>query len=160
VFINVWGALLGDTSLKDIVWRNDWLIKADPDAVIFPARLRLHLKPHTPGAFYMLNCNYNGQNLIFGAIEAFSIEAARRYAKSWGQVCINMPWHGWGEDSYMQRCMDALGVQGIPDFGLVGDARCGYAPCSDLVRAAFHPFKDVSGWLNCWNQAEGLVGGR
>merc|ERR1711972_804269 len=59
----------------------------------------------------------------------------------------------WGEDTYFRKCMDMLGVGMIADFQLVGDGRCMGAPCTDPWRAAFHPFKDVGGWLWCYNQS-------
>jgi hypothetical protein len=148
-FILAFDTLLLDS--KKGIQHHDWLIKADPDAVIFPDRLRQYLFSHTGHATYLVNCQKETWRL-YGAVEAFSKEAMARYRQNkW--KCKSLPWHGWGEDTYMQKCMDSLGVQAFPAFTLVGDSRCSYAPCSDNFRAAFHPFKDVGSWMNCWNQS-------
>jgi hypothetical protein len=149
VFISALHKITYDVNQR--VWNNDWLIKADPDAVLFPDRLRVHLLPHTGAAQYIVNCNFGGVKL-FGAVEAYTKQAIGRYKDNF-QKCNKMPWHGWGEDSFMQNCMDSLGVHAVQDFKVVGDARCTYAPCSDTARAAYHPFKDVQGWLGCYKES-------
>lgn len=149
VFISALHKITYDVNER--VWQNDWLIKADPDAVLFPDRLRHHLLPHTGSAQYIVNCNFGGVKL-FGAVEAYTKQAIGRYKDNF-QKCNRMPWHGWGEDSFMQNCMDSLGVPAVQDFKVVGDARCTYAPCSDTGRAAYHPFKDVQGWLGCYKES-------
>lgn len=149
IFITAFATILADTEKR--VWHNDWLIKADPDAVFFSSRMRVHLKKHNGHAAYLVNCNSGGWKL-YGSIEAFSKQAMGRY-NDHAKKCLRLPWHGWGEDSYMQHCMDMLQVRAIPDFALVGDARCSYAPCSDQWRAAFHPFKDVGGYMNCYKSS-------
>jgi hypothetical protein len=152
VFITAFSTLMSDS--KERLWQYEWLVKADPDAVFFPDRIRNHLRDHTGQATYFVNCNMGGWKL-FGSIEAFSKEAMRRYQDGQG-TCSTLDWHGWGEDSYMQHCMDALGVPATPDFNLVGDSRCSWAACSDKLRVAFHPFKDLNSWANCWRQSTGL----
>jgi hypothetical protein len=151
VFIAAFALITSDKYER--VWKNDWLIKADPDAVIFPDRLRKHLLPHTGHAKFMLNCNYDGIKL-FGAVEAFSKQAIGRYKDNF-EKCSTLPWHGWGEDLFMQNCMETLGVTAVTDLTIVGDARCQYAPCSNTARAAFHPFKDVPGWWQCYQESTG-----
>lgn len=151
VFIAAFKTITHDKNER--VWKNDWLIKADPDAVLFPDRLRRHLLPHTGEAKYIVNCNYGGQGIkLFGAVEAYTKQAIGRYKDNF-DTCKRLPWHGWGEDSFMQHCMDNLGVSAVPDFNVVGDARCTYAPCSNTDRAAYHPFKDVSGWWGCYKES-------
>merc|ERR1719210_1918546 len=53
----------------------------------------------------------------------------------------------------MGHCMDYLGVSRILDFNVVGDSNCKGAVCSDGLSAAYHPFKTVSTWMKCYNQA-------
>lgn len=149
IFINAFHTIVHDSRQR--VWQHDWLIKADPDAVLFADRLRDHLRAHTGQAAYLVNCNRYGIKL-FGSVEAFTKQAMDRYAR-FTKTCLALPWHGWGEDNYMQNCMNKLGVTVVADFGLVGDARCHYAPCSDRSRAVFHPFKDVAGYMKCWQEA-------
>jgi hypothetical protein len=149
VFVFAWGAVLGETSIGDNVFKYDWVVKADPDAVLIPNRLRSHLRPHSSGATYLTNC----YGKLYGAVEAFTREAMQRYRDRWAQACLPLPWYGWGEDMYIKECMSRLGVWSFDDSNTVGDARCNYASCYDRGRAAFHPFKDVGSWINCWYQA-------
>jgi len=129
-FINAWDMLIGSGK----IWKSAWIAKVDPDAVFFPARLRSHLAPHTGPAQYVLNCLYGNQGRIFGAVEVFSIPAMRIYSQR-RSVCKSMPWQGWGEDFYMERCMATLGVGALKDFNLVGDHRCRQGGPSRLPRS-------------------------
>jgi len=147
VFIVAWDTLMTSNKL----WAHDWVVKVDPDAVFLPERLRPRLGPHGKGPWFLLNCNWNGPK-IFGALEVFSVPAIQTYSRRIGE-CKNMEWKGWGEDMYMQECMKTLRIPAIEDFGVVADDRCGNAPCTDKVRAAFHAFKDMVAWNGCWTAA-------
>lgn len=150
VFIMAWDTLMGSGKL----WRHDWVVKVDPDAVFLADRLRRILTPYTGGPKFMLNCNFNGPK-IFGALEVFSVPAIGAYKDRIGECKTGMNWHGWGEDMYMQECMKRLGVAAIEDFTLVGDDRCGYTPCTNKERVAFHAFKNMVAWNGCYEQATG-----
>jgi len=145
-FIVAWDTLMNSGKL----WDHDWIVKLDPDAVFFPDRLRSRVGSHTGQSAYFLNCDH-GTPLLYGALEVFSKEAIGTYHANVGK-CKGLQWHGWGEDMYMQQCMQAIGATPINDFSLVGDKSCGYAPCTDGSRVAFHAFKDVGSWMGCWQQ--------
>ena len=57
--------------------------------------------------------------------------------------------------------MDQLDVGRLDMFDLVGDNVCvgpgqgGTGDCSEGERAAFHPFKDIEVWTDCYNNAVG-----
>jgi len=146
-FIIAWDTLISSNHL----WAHDWVVKVDPDAIFLPDRLRTKLTPLTGGPRFLLNCNDHGPK-IFGALEVFSVPAIRKYQQQIG-ICKGMNWQGWGEDMYMQECMKRLAVPGVVDFALVGDSRCGFAPCTDGTRVAFHAFKDIPSWNGCYQQA-------
>jgi len=55
----------------------------------------------------------------------------------------------FGEDRWFGGCLAGLGVQGIQDFGMVGDGVCTGANCGD-GKAAYHPFKNVGAWAGCF----------
>merc|ERR1711957_812563 len=136
-------------------WSCDFVVKADPDAVFFASRLRSHVKAHVGEPVYFANCGkWAGKVLLYGSLEVISSQALRRY---WDQAdsCKYMPWQAWGEDYYMQQCLDKLGVSSIPDTLQVADKRCVDAPCSDYTKAAFHPFKQPEQWLHCYHIAMG-----
>merc|ERR1719433_1417677 len=67
--------------------------------------------------------------------------------------CIKLPWAGWGEDLFLEKCMEMLGAQAKNDFTLVGDHRCMPAECEDISRASFHDYKSELLYLNCWNRS-------
>jgi len=150
-FIKAWEMLMG----SGVVWSFDFVVKVDPDAVFLPERLRGHVKPHMGKDVYFANCGkWGGQVLLYGAVEVFSSQALRRYWEN-NSTCASIPWQGWGEDYYLQQCMDALSVESVPDLLQVADKRCVDAPCSDYTKVAFHDYKDPKEYLHCYEVAVG-----
>jgi len=140
----------------------DWVIKADPDAVVLADRLKLHLRKHTgPGKkAYVKNCdlfhNAKGWPKVYGAIEAFSVSAMQVYFHGLQKCKSELDWKTWGEDIFMMHCLDHLGVGSVVDLTLAFDARCnwkGEVDCANGDSAAFHPFKSKKDWVDCWNLA-------
>lgn len=134
----------------------DWVVKADPDCVWFVDRLRQHVAQHAVPRLdqYFTNCNVPaGTSKLYGALEIFSKGAINAYNASYKECQEAADWRDLGEDLYMQRCMDILDVAQVGEFTLVGDGRCSFAPCSDGGRVAFHPFKEVEQFIQCYSQA-------
>jgi len=160
IFLEAWDKVIEDGRL----FRHNWVVKADPDAIFFPERLRGLLGQHSARdlreqpRLYFPNCARTfGQGgnkaKLFGSLEVFSVTAVKAYADDVAK-CKASPWHGWGEDFYMQNCMDMLGVQPANDIvGKIGDKRCYAAPCVDKSKVAFHDFKDVGSYMACYSQA-------
>lgn len=156
LFINCWNVIVQDGR-----WNNHaWTIKVDPDAVILADRLRTHLAPHVMENVYVVNCNKFPSSpnfpMMYGSLEIFSWKAIQTYANNM-QSCMTdmgsmLPL--WGEDYFMTHCLDHIGVGRISDFTSVGDGVCLGANCGDWAFAAFHPFKTVDDWQNCWNAAQ------
>jgi len=168
LFMGIWDRLFEDGRL----WLYDWTIKADPDAVVLPDRLRTHLAPHTgwgehDGKLYVVNCNAwpssSSFPMLYGAVEVFSNKAMRAYARHVYKCKEDLPWSDWGEDFFLTRCMDQIGVGRLLDFTLVGDDLCtgpgqgGAGDCDSPDRAAFHPFKKFDAWMTCFNKAIGRI---
>jgi len=148
-FLQAWDTLLGSGHL----WPFDFVVKVDPDAVFFPDRLRAHVKDVVGQPVYYANCGkFGGRPMLYGSIEVFSVQALGAYQDR-REECKRLPWHGWGEDYYMQHCMDMMGIRMMTDFDQVGDNRCIGAPCSDWHKVAFHDFKDPGAWENCFKTA-------
>merc|ERR1712060_427497 len=102
------------------LWSHDFVVKADADAVFFPDRLRPRLHSFVGQRIYTANCGkWPSVPLLYGSIEVFSVPAIQEYA-SRIQECKDLPWQGWGEDYYMQQCMDLLAVTQAQDFEQVG----------------------------------------
>jgi len=156
LFLHAW-----DSLNKDGRWQNfDWTIKADPDAVIFPQRMRDHLKPHNSRNVFMRNCNLVPDSpdypMMFGALEALSKGAITTYFQNKGKCDSSLDWSKLGEDLYLQRCLLFLGVEGAADMELIGDSLCGVpATCKDANHAGYHPFKTPESWRWCWGTAMG-----
>lgn len=148
LFWNVWEAVM-------IVGRykiTDWTVKADPDAVVIPDRLRQHLGPHTGHATYLVDCvKPLMAPMMFGAVEAISKSGLDRYFEG-RDSCQNLPIDSWGEDRWLGACLDMLGAPGEQDFSMVSDGVCSGVDCGNGA-AAFHPFKDVGSWQGCYYQA-------
>lgn len=151
LFMHVWSSVKEQGSW----YKHDWTIKVDPDAVIVPERLRLHLKKHTGDNVYLKNCDKkNGMKpMMFGSLEALSRQAIMTYF--WGEArCKELEWETWGEDLFMGKCLDMLGVTGKEDLTIVSDGVCLGVDCSSGA-AAFHPKKSVEAWMACLAEAEG-----
>jgi hypothetical protein len=150
LFMNAWAAIFHDGA-----WASyQWVVKADPDAVLLPVRLRRHLSLHTgTKGVYMKNCDRYGGPTMFGSVEAISHAAIKKMLDSGSECRDFLEWKEWGEDVFTSLCMDHIGVSGVYDNKLVGDARCYWADCGDGVMAAYHPFKSVGEWMSCFEQA-------
>jgi len=149
LFVHAWDAVISAGIWK----KHSWTIKADPDAVIIAERLRWHLAPHTGEHIFVLNCNkYPGPNypMVYGALEVFANSAVQAWAQR-GHDCAAP--NTYGEDYYMTRCMDFLGVGRFLDERILGDNLCMGADCGNGWISAFHPFKDVASWEKCWGTA-------
>lgn len=150
IFLLAWDSLIG----SDHLWSHDFVVKADPDAVFLPDRLRKRVAKHMGNLVYFPNCGKWGHPLLYGALEVLSVPATRAYQKHMKE-CKALPWQGWGEDYYIQHCMDLIGVKAVPDIDQVADERCLGAPCSDWTKVAFHDFKDPDDWYKCFQIAIG-----
>uniref|UniRef100_A0A7S4PSS8 CBM1 domain-containing protein n=1 Tax=Alexandrium monilatum TaxID=311494 RepID=A0A7S4PSS8_9DINO len=172
IFMKAWDILIQGGK----VWKHDWTVKCDPDAVFFPTRLRSHLKAHTGGSApptYTLNCREkqwtqddsqgNGHIYftpkLYGAVEVYNMKALGAYKDAHERCLTGLNWRQWGEDLYMFQCMKMLGSQPLVDYRLVGDNRCVDNPpstCSEANRPAYHPYKGLHEWFSCWNQSMGI----
>jgi hypothetical protein len=168
LFMGIWDMLFDDGRL----WNYDWTIKADPDAVLLPDRLRNHLAPHTgwgehDGKLFVVNCNAWPSSpsfpMLYGAVEVFSNKAMKAYETLVWKCKRDLQYGDWGEDLFLTRCFDQIDVGRILDFTLVGDDLCvgpgqgGAENCNSPDRAGFHPFKNFDDWMNCFNTAIGRI---
>merc|ERR1719215_2176971 len=81
--------------------------------------------------------------MVYGALEVFANSAVQAWAAR-GHDCAAP--NTYGEDYYMTRCMDFLGVGRWLDERILGDNLCMGADCSNGWISAFHPFKDTASW--------------
>mmetsp|Transcript_54914 Transcript_54914/g.139196 ORF Transcript_54914/g.139196 Transcript_54914/m.139196 type:complete len:490 (-) Transcript_54914:292-1761(-) len=157
--------------------QHDWVIKSDPDTVLLPDRLRMVLEPTqqprnpypppyapAPGAgLFVPNCDKQatwgtgwGANglwpMMYGSIEMVSREALDNYfVKEESCKSSIQGWQKMGEDRYLGLCYRHLQAGEL--FLKQGDATCGGGSCGDGRFQAYHPFKSVDTWMQCWDQA-------
>jgi len=160
IFIKAWEMVRWDGRYA----LHDWTVKADPDAVFFPQRLRGRVAQHTPEGrdkgerLFYVNCDLWEKVAMYGSLEIFSREALDHYYGNSERCTKELDWQGWGEDFFMQKCMELLKVDHVSDFEMIGDNRCHPASCSDVSKVAFHDFKDVDGWFGCWSESTRSAG--
>lgn len=150
-FIVAWDTLMQSGQVESF----DFVAKVDPDVIFMPARLKEHVQPLWGEAVFFTNCGkYGGEVLLYGSVEVISVPAFMIYSANVDR-CKSLDWYGWGEDTYLQRCLGSLGVKAVPDLLQVADKRCLDAPCSDYTKVAFHDYKTPGRWLRCWRIAVG-----
>lgn len=160
-FIAAWDRIVADGEFR----QHEWVVKVDPDAVFLPSRLRQHLaEPRFAGpaksaiGAYLKNCAAGPRGLqLFGSIEVLTRNAVQRLSDGSLRCKQEVDHTLSGEDLWLQRCLDLLGVQAVEDYGrLVVDGYCpgsvAASPCSPAF-VAFHPFKVPEQWLQCWGEA-------
>jgi len=168
VFIGVWNHIKKTGKL----WSYTWTAKVDPDALLVPERLKLHLgnlmvprgKP-----VYVKNNDLpasQGNGGFLGAVEVFSREALELYYRWWPE-CKESLGVKSGEDGFMKGCMDALGVGYVLDAAMF-KADDNVAICKMGEWAAYHPVKDQMLYQCCidivngeerdteWGQCHGM----
>jgi hypothetical protein len=160
IFLAVWRKLLADARYL----LHNWTVKADPDTVFFPQRLRHRLQPHTdvPEGVYFNNCQFG----LHGPLEVFSRNAVRAWDNGM-KLCeshFRRLCHGpckWGEDMFIDQCLSkVLHVRRLPDGKLLQEDHCkpprGWHSCRAKKVVAFHPFKQLPMYLKCVKNANAV----
>lgn len=104
----------------------------------------------TSAGMYLNNCKWG----LHGPIEVLSRRAVAIYAAGLPQ-CINFLKEQWGEDKFMDKCLQQLGVTRVNEYRVLSETACGEqpAPCrsSDV---SFHPFKSIRSYFECYDAAD------
>lgn len=160
VFLKVWAKVIEDGRFRF----HDWTLKVDPDAVFFPPRLRhlTKMHPESQQGVYLNNCHFG----LHGPVEVFSRDAVLAFAlgrdrcrRHFDKVCKG-PCQ-FGEDMYMDRCLnEVLKVRREHEYSLLLEDHCdppsGWDSCNNATVAAFHPFKNKTGYEDCWERGNFL----
>lgn len=140
--------------------RYAWVIKMDPDAVLVPDRIRIRIMQRWFDGYdkrcFFRTCNRFPDNpdfpMMYGAMELLSHAALDTFFTD-GYKCIDwFPVRSYGEDLFLTKCLQKMGVEAVDDYQIVGDDRCMDGACWDHTYAAFHEYKDVDGWMRCWHE--------
>jgi hypothetical protein len=159
-------------------WRDqEWVIKADADAVFIPTRLANLLtstrqkQPST--GIYFENCK-GVDSGFFGSLEVISAKGFGIFTDKLENCKWTLAWDGnpssgwkygaWGEDKFAQECMDKHGVGKQALFELTYDGTCEadrpedqkknkkfVPPCWNSTAPATHPLMSVSAWMECFD---------
>jgi len=136
----VWNRIAAEASIDvaDSYYSKSWLIKADPDVVFFPWRLKGKLAQQKvpKNGVYIEHCK-KVEYGFFGSLEVLSktaatilfqnVENCYKHEVDWkgerGDPLAKI--YGWyDEDLFAQICMDFHGVRKVWDFDLVADSTC------------------------------------
>ena len=129
-----------------------------PRHCLFPGLLqaRLHdmqetqfINPGEPIAFVNCQQYYSLQ----GPLEVLSRGAAKQFLPNVGTCMEQLPWKDWGEDWFVGKCLDNLGVQKREGFELLDDYWCDHqaVECS-TAKPAFHPQKTTADLERCFRR--------
>jgi len=154
-----------------------WTVKVDADAVFIPQRLRDFVgKQHdTPHGVYFENCK-NVQYGYFGNLEVMSNTAAgvltqyledchTSFAPCANEGC-DWKFGAWGEDVFVQRCLDHHYVDKAEAFDITSDGACKsdrpkdqkdnkkwhQEDCGQATAVSIHPFKKPKEYFRCLGQ--------
>lgn len=162
IFTAVWRQVISDGQYLLF----NWIVKADPDTVFFPHRLRAIVAKHEKGAVggygqgaYFNNCKYG----MHGPLEVFSQNAVNALASMFlgcfhyfQKLCSGDC--SWGEDMWVDQCLKKfVNSTRINEYNVLEEDHCdpamGWQSCEDTTKAAFHPFKIASRYLVCHKSA-------
>jgi len=181
LFIQVWKAL----AQQKRATRQSFTVKVDPVTVFLPQRLRAYLAPktgETDNGFYFQNCE-SVQQGFFGNLEIVSKSAMKIFferadectASCWkedSEGCKKKWKFGpWGEDLFMQNCMDKHGVGKRDGFDSTLSGTCPESrpkeqrrnasyvpPCpSSYSGPAIHPFRTPEAYFTCLGALTGKI---
>jgi hypothetical protein len=157
IFLTTWTQVVKD----GLYLQHDWTVKVDPDAVFLPLRLKGILRIYKEGGngVFLNNCKFG----LHGPLEVLSRRAVQAWSKGWPwcQAHFRQRCDGdclWGEDMFIDQCLSkVLGVTRVNDFRLLVEDHCDapsdWQSCRDTSRAAFHPFKTLTGYRHCLGNA-------
>jgi len=170
LFMNVW-----KTIKQQKTWAGyGWVVKADPQTVFIPARLRIILQTQlvTQKGIYMENCNYVRMSL-HGSLEVVSKFGFATFLNKLDDCYTALPWKDgtyshfkyYGEDKFLQFCMDKLGIDKVYSRQMVEQHRTKFETamkkwkpnCTRSKTAGLHPFKTVKEWTECFKNTTASV---
>merc|ERR1712217_108156 len=156
--MQVWKAVI----LAGEYRHHDWTVKADPDTVFLPQRLRPLLQKiahNKKDGVYLNNCRMG----MHGPLEVLS----RNAVNTWGAgayTCFEYFYKLcsgpclWGEDMFLDQCLKrVLNVTRVNEYSLLIEEHCdppkGWDDCTDPKGVSFHPFKKKDDYKKCLSNA-------
>jgi len=158
LFVRAWEKMREEGTFE----KYDWVVKVNADTVFFPDRLKSLLKQRGESprnATFFANCQAADKSYsVIGALELFSVEAAKAYFKGADRCETLLRSDKVEETGFISKCMNLLEVDMATDFKLLRDGDCNtnnvpVFPCIDNDAVAFHPMPSPSEYFTCWGQA-------
>lgn len=163
-----------DIRNKKLTADSDWVVKVDGDAVFLPQRLLDTLKGYKApaGGVYIENCK-KVMFGFFGHLEVVSTDGFNTFLSSLETCKSTLDWKGldpdwkygpYGEDLFMQKCMDKVGVSKVSNFTITTNGACKadlpkelqkakgvkWSPdCASTKSVVLHPFKKPFDYFTC-----------
>jgi len=139
----------------------EWTVKVDPDAVFVPVALQNRLSTIQLGPnprVYVRNCEKF--HSMQGPLEILSRGAVQTFSSSVDRCKQGVDRTQVGEDGFLQKCLDLIGIQSHDDWTMLNDKYCGMAPrpCTNTWNVAFHPFKRLGDYFSCMKNRSLYVG--
>jgi len=137
-----------------------WVVKVDPDAVLFVDRLRVALSYHREeeNGVYLNNCKFG----LHGPLEVFSQNATtvwrhgrKKCVDHFTRLCSGPCL--WGEGMFIDQCLQKVHkVRRANDWNLISEDHCDSPDWSECRngRITFHPFKDKDSYEKCLQNAQ------
>jgi len=167
VFVRAYKQIQKDAFYLDY----DWSVKVDPDTAFIPGALQRQIRSRLADvsiSIYFVNCET--WRSLQGPLEVLSRAAGERFFQKHEECLDSLDWQPWGEDWFMNQCLNKLGSQAWDGFDLLNDAYClamygdhnrtykeevalNGPTCRD-GKPAFHPYKTFEGMKTCLDQAE------
>jgi len=171
VFYQAWKAIRDHGKYE----KQDWTVKVDPQTVFIPSRLTgfLATQGQTENGDFFENCKgvFAG---YFGNIEVVDKKAMKVFLNELEDCKLQLCWQStddckgdwkfgpWGEDLFMQNCMERHEVSKLENFELTTSGSCpstrpadqkdnkDYVPsCVGVTTPAVHPMKTPKEWFGC-----------
>eukprot|EP00429_Kryptoperidinium_foliaceum_P086107 CAMPEP_0176191374 /NCGR_PEP_ID=MMETSP0121_2-20121125/4428_1 /TAXON_ID=160619 /ORGANISM="Kryptoperidinium foliaceum, Strain CCMP 1326" /LENGTH=806 /DNA_ID=CAMNT_0017530039 /DNA_START=1 /DNA_END=2421 /DNA_ORIENTATION=- len=102
------------------------------------------------GAMFLVNCRFG----LHGPIEVLSREAVEVFINNIPE-CDVLKANPWGEDKYLDHCLQLLGVRRVLEFELLNEIACGQSSVQCTAsNVAFHPFKGIGEYFQCFGTAK------
>lgn len=169
VFSRAYRRIQSDAFYKDY----DFSVKVDADTAFIPGVLQQQLQERIVDSsvpVYFVNCEQ--WHSLQGPLEVFTRAAGELFYGGYQQCLDGLAWRDWGEDWFMNKCLDMLGVQGWDGYEFLSDMWCqDYgdsgrtysqevelrgSPVCDKGKAAYHPYKTTEDMRACLKQAAPL----
>merc|ERR1740121_3032263 len=145
LFANIWKQFGADGLYKNY----DWTVKADPDTVFIPQRLRERLQGlgvNANEAVYVKNTGLVPWGFL-GPIEVLSKAAVDQLTARIASDC--RAGVSEGEDGWLNDCLEnKIGIPARVDTNLLYSG-CQIDACGDATFVAFHFYKDPGSWGSC-----------